>query len=139
MTIWPAMQLKPLLCSRWVATCSAWNLRSAFDQLPGTTITGETPPSSLVIGLSSVGVPAALAVVPWSPGPQTTASWVASLPVMCTAVMPGWSASADPTSAPPVTISTRLRSIIGLKTARNTSSSGSVVGLSLRTTVRLSA
>ena len=66
MTIWAAMQLKPLLCRRWVATCSAWKRRSAFDQLPGTTMVGATPPSSLVIGLVSRGVPAAFAAAPWS-------------------------------------------------------------------------
>ena len=92
-----AMQLKPLLCSRWVATCSAWNRRSACDQRPGTTMTGATPPSSLVIGLSSRGVPAAFAARPSSPVPQTMASWVASLPVMCTAATPGCWARRPPT------------------------------------------
>ncbi len=33
-----------------------------MDQSPGTTMIGETPPSSLVIGLSSSGVPAAAAL-----------------------------------------------------------------------------
>ena len=49
----------------------------------------DTPPSSLVIGLVRRGVPAARAAVASSPTPHTTASWVASLPVMWTAAMPG--------------------------------------------------
>ena len=52
MTTCAATQLKPPLCSRWVAMCSAWKRRSAADQRPGTTMVGETPPSSLVIGLA---------------------------------------------------------------------------------------
>jgi hypothetical protein len=79
---------------------------------------GETPPSSLVIGFVSFGVPEALAASSSSPVPQTTASWVLSLPVMWTAVIPGCSVSAAPTSGPPVTISTRPLSVSGLKIAR---------------------
>ena len=39
-TICAAMQLWPLLCSRWVAMWRAWKRRSARDHLPGTTMTG---------------------------------------------------------------------------------------------------
>ena len=45
------MQLKPPLCSFWVAMCCAWKLRSRSDHGPGTTMVGLTLPSSLVIRL----------------------------------------------------------------------------------------
>ncbi|MFC5116135.1 hypothetical protein [Amycolatopsis halotolerans] len=40
-----------------MTTCSAWNAKSRADQRPGTTIVGDTPPSSLVIGLAASGAP----------------------------------------------------------------------------------
>ncbi len=46
------MQFAPALCSFMVATCAAWKARSASLHGPGTTITGVTLPSSLVIVLS---------------------------------------------------------------------------------------
>mgnify|MGYP000973370738 CR=1 FL=1 len=39
------MQLWPELLSLLVAMCSAWYWMSASDQSPGTTMSGEMPPS----------------------------------------------------------------------------------------------
>ena len=47
------MQLCPQFCRRIVATCSAWYAMSASLHSPGTTMMGETPPSSAVIGFFS--------------------------------------------------------------------------------------
>jgi len=55
-----ALQLWPELMSLVVAICSAWNRKSRGPQSPGTTMKGLTPPSSPVIGLSSIGVLLAL-------------------------------------------------------------------------------
>ena len=55
---------------------------------PARTMTGATPPSSLVIGLASSGVRPPCRRRACSPGPQTIASWVVSLPVMCTSAIP---------------------------------------------------
>ena len=53
-------------------------------------MTGDTPPSSLVTGLSSDGAPAALRAAPSGPLPKTIASWVAALPVRWTWWTPAW-------------------------------------------------
>ena len=67
-------QLKPALFTSMVATCSAWYSSSVMDHRPGTTITGDTLPSSAVTGLSSTGSSASLRRAPSAPGPKTTAS-----------------------------------------------------------------
>ncbi|SIM96772.1 Uncharacterised protein [Mycobacteroides abscessus subsp. abscessus] len=65
-----------------------WNSISDELHRPGTTMVGETPPSSLVMALSRTGWLAALRRAPSSPVPKTIASWVIELPVMWT-----WSTS----------------------------------------------
>jgi hypothetical protein len=95
------MQLKPAFCAICVATCSACMRRSRSDHAPGTTITGVTFPSSLVIGFASFGRPSARRRAASSPVPHTMASCVARLPVTCTLATPGWAVRRAPTSAPP--------------------------------------
>jgi hypothetical protein len=51
---------------------------------------GDTPPSSLVTGLSSSALPAALRLLPSGPGPKRIASYVAALPVRWTWATAGW-------------------------------------------------
>lgn len=101
------MQLNPAFCVIWVATCSACMRRSRADHAPGTTITGVTFPSSLVIGVASFGRPSARRRAPSSPLPHTIASCVARLPVTCTLATRRCSVSRAPTSAPPWAVATK--------------------------------
>ena len=77
------MQLWPEFCSLIVTTCSAWNARSASLQRPGTTMIGDTPPSSAVIGVASSGRFSRRRFAASGPVPHTIASNVVAAPVMC--------------------------------------------------------
>ena len=68
------MQFAPALWSFIDATLAAWKVRSAAFHGPGTTITGVTLPSSLVIVFSSSGRAAALRAAASGPVPKTIAS-----------------------------------------------------------------
>ena len=100
---------------------------------------GEAPPSSLVIGLSSSGVPARLRLAASAPVPQTIASWLTMLPVMCTCATRSWWARKPPTAAPPCTIRSSPASISGANAAAYGSARSASTGLSLRIEARLSA
>ena len=87
-TTWVATQLCPALLSLLVTRCSAWNCRSASVQSPPTTIIGETPPSSDVMGLVSTCSPERRRASASGPVPHTIASCVAADPVMWTECTP---------------------------------------------------
>ena len=78
---------------------------------------GETPPSSLVIGFLSTGVAAFLLAARAAPVPQTIASCVAALPVMCTWPMPSCWVRYEPSAAPPCTIRSIPASMSGRSAA----------------------
>ena len=131
------MQLWPEFCSRIVAMCSAWKRRSASVQAPGTTMIGETPPSSAVIGFFSFGrfsrLRRAVARGPGPvDGPHTIASKVGAAPVMCTCAMPGWPVRYSPTSGPPRTIRTKPGSMSGASARSNTGGERIVGGVELQ-------
>ena len=80
---------------------AAWNAKSPARHGPGTTITGLTLPSSLVMRLASSGRRSALRRAPSSPGPKTIASWVRSEPVMWISSTPSCRHRYAPSAAPP--------------------------------------
>ena len=80
---------------------AAWKRKSRSAHGPGTTITGLTLPSSLVIRFVSSGRRSALRRAPSSPVPNTIASCVRSEPVMWISSTSGCAHRYAPSAAPP--------------------------------------
>lgn len=119
--------------------CSAWNLRSASVHSPGTTMMGETPPSSAVMGFFSSGRFSRRRRFPVAPVPQVIASNIAAEPVMCTCTSFACDVRYEPTSPPPRTMRRNPGSISGANARSKTGTSVSWVGFTFSTAVRLYA
>jgi hypothetical protein len=90
-SVWAAAQANEALCVTMPAALSAWKASSRSVHGPGTTITGATSPSSLVMGLRRSGSPRAFRASRSGPGgPHTMRSCVSPEPVTWISSTPGW-------------------------------------------------